>query len=329
MIRNLLVIIVALLCLDQAQSQAKRYIFMEHFTNSRCGICAGSNPGYYKLLDSYKGNYHHLSIHPSIPYSSCLLYQHNKNANTTRTNYYSIFGTPTVVINGTSQMSAGSVKASTLDALLNKTSPIQIIVKETGMGSKTANIEIKTLGDKPSGNYRLFVVIAERVLNYASPNGEKVHYDVLRDIMSPYEGEEINLADIGSSVSKSYTININPTWVESQMYAIAWVQNTDTKEVMNSGTKFDIVSSNDEVPALDFRIYPNPVDQTMIINWPVAPGTDAQLSISNLFGQEIFRTKLSEEKTLFELPVQKFVKGIYFTKIESKGQKTIRKWVKQ
>lgn len=329
MLKNLLIAILALMCFEQAQAQAKRYIFMEHFTNTRCGICGSSNPAYYKLLESYKGNYHHISIHPPIPYSGCLLYQHNKTANSARTNYYTIFGTPTVVINGTSSKSASAIKAQTLDAELNKTSPIQIIVNETGLGTKMASIEIKTVGDKPDGSYKLFVVMAERVLNYASPNGEKVHYDVLRDLMSPYDGEEIVLAERGSSVSKSYTMNINPSWAENQMYAIAWVQNVNTKEVLNSGTKFDIVSANDELPALDFRLYPNPVDQNLIINWPIAPGADAQLSICNLFGQEIYRTRLSEQKTLFTLPVQKFEKGIYFTKIESKGQKTIRKWLKQ
>ncbi len=329
MIRNLLYLIVFLGLGYSLEAQAKRYIFLEHFTNSRCGICAGSNPGFYSLLENYKGQYHHISIHPSIPYSSCLLYQSNKEDNTARTTFYNILGTPTVVINGLNKKSAGSITAATLNAELNKTSPIQIVVKETGSGTRTADIEIKTVGVKPNGNYRLFVAFVERVLNYASPNGETVHYDVMRDFMSAVEGEDIQLADNGSSVKKSYTINLQPSWMENQMYAIAWVQDMNSKEVLNSGTKFDVVTSTDDQSATIFSIFPNPVKDVLEIQWPKALKERAHLTISGFLGKELYNTDLPAQSSVFRLGVSTYPAGIYFVKLEAGNDRIIRKWIKQ
>lgn len=329
MIKNILYFFVLMILGTDAQAQAKRFIFLEHFTNSRCGICASSNPGFYSLLENYKGQYHHISIHPSIPYSSCLLYQSNKEDNTARSSFYSILGTPTVVINGLNKKSAGSISASTLNAELNKTSPIQILVKESGGSTRVADIEIKTVGVKPGGNYRLFVAFAERVLNYASPNGETVHYDVMRDFMSAVEGEDIQLADNGASIKKSYTMTVQPSWMENQMYAIAWVQDMNSKEVLNSGTKFDIVTSSDDYAPTNFNIYPNPVKDVLEIQWPKALKEHAQITVTGFLGKELYSAYLAPQSTIFRLPVSNYPSGIYFVKLESGNNRVIRKWIKQ
>lgn len=329
MIRNLLFTAFSIICLAQGNTQAKRFVFMEHFTNSRCGVCAGSNPGYYNLLNNYKGHYHHISIHPPIPYSACLLYQANKDDQSQRSNFYNILGTPTIVFNGQTKKSASGVNASFLDAEIKKESAIQIVVSETGSNSKNAKIEIKTIGQKPGGKYRLYVAITERVLNYASPNGEKVHYDVFRDFASAVTGDDVDLADQGGSVVKSYQYLIQPSWDEKEMYVIAWVQDESTKEVLNSGTKFDVVSSTEQLKQLNFSIQPNPVQGKLNIYFPNNSNKNARLVITNLLGREIARTPLNLQNNSFEMNVQHFEKGIYFAKIESGGLSLTKKWVKQ
>ncbi|MBK9108598.1 MAG: Omp28-related outer membrane protein [Saprospiraceae bacterium] len=329
MIRKLLLTALSLIFLAQGYTQAKRFVFMEHFTNSRCGVCAGSNPAYYNLLNNYKGHYHHISIHPPIPYSACLLYQANKDDQSQRSNFYNILGTPTIVFNGQTKKSASGVNASFLDSEIKKESAIQLVVSETGSNSKNAIIEIKTIGQKPGGKYRLYVAITERVLNYASPNGEKVHYDVFRDFASAVNGDEIDLADQGGSIVKSYQYLIQPSWNEKEMYIIAWVQDETTKEVINSGTKFDVVSSTDQLKQLNFSIQPNPVQGKLNVHFPNSTNKNARLVITNLLGREIVRTQLNLQNNSFEMNVQHFEKGIYFAKIESGGLSLTKKWVKQ
>ncbi len=325
----LLFISISVFILQEPFSQAKRYIFLEHFTNTRCGVCAGSNPGFFNLLTNYKDNYHHMTIHPPIPYSNCLLYQANTADNTARMNYHGILGTPTVVINGLIKKSAGSITAANLNAELNKTSPVQILVKESGMNNRTATIEIKTVGSKPAGNYKLYVAALERVLNYASPNGEKVHYNVFRDFLSAADGEIIDLAENGSSVLKSYNITIPANWVVNQIYIIAWIHNADTKEVLNSGTAADVVTSTSEISQLQFKIYPNPVDELLQIEWPNSLTVATRLSITNLLGTEIYVTDLKAGTRNMEIPVHNYSKGIYFVRIQNGNDKVSRKWIKQ
>lgn len=327
--KNLQILLITSVFAIQGYSQAKRFVFMEHFTNSRCGVCAGSNPGYYNLLNNYKGNYHHISIHPPIPYSSCLLYQANKEDQSQRSNFYSILGTPTIVFNGQTKKSASGVTAAFLDAEIKKTSAIQLVVSETGSNAKNAVIEIKTIGQKPNGKYRLYVAITERVLNYASPNGEKVHYDVFRDFASAVNGDEVDLAEQGGSIVKSYPYLIQPSWDEKEIYVVAWVQDETTKEVLNSGTKFDVVSATEQLKTLNFSIQPNPVQGKLSLYFPYSSTKNARLIITNLLGKEIYRTPLNLQNNTFEMNVQHFEKGIYFAKIESGGSGFTKKWVKQ
>ena len=89
--RILLFAALILVSFSQSFGQSKRYIHLEHFTNTRCSSCGSINPGFYNVISGYEGSYHHMTIHPSFPYSSCALYQANISENTARTNFYDKF----------------------------------------------------------------------------------------------------------------------------------------------------------------------------------------------------------------------------------------------
>ncbi len=318
-----------LIILQEPFAQAKRYIFLEHFTNTRCGICAGANPGFYNLLNGYKNQYHHMTVHPPIPYSACLLYQSNPSDNSQRSNFYNIVGTPTLVINGLAKKSLSSVTASTLNAELNKLSPVEVVVKEGGTTIRNATIEVKTVGTKPGGIYKLYAVALEKELNYASPNGEKLHHNVFRDFLTAADGDPIDLAGTGSSVIKNYSITIPPGWVENQIYILAWIQDANTKEVLNSGTVFDGVTANQDLQSLQFKIYPNPVQDVLKLEWSNPLAASATISFTNVLGKEIYTGSLKAGSKQFQYPVANFAKGIYFVRIQSGKEKISRKWIKE
>lgn len=86
---------------SQLFSQVPGNILVEHFTNTKCSVCASRNPGFQANLNAHPA-VKLLSIHPSAPYSTCLLSQQNTADNDARTNYYGVYGgTPRLVINGT------------------------------------------------------------------------------------------------------------------------------------------------------------------------------------------------------------------------------------
>ncbi|MCS6930154.1 MAG: T9SS type A sorting domain-containing protein [Saprospiraceae bacterium] len=257
-----------------AQQQPKQYVLIEHFTNSRCPICASRNPAFYDLIRQYAKDIHHLAIHPSVPYSTCVFYQANPPHNTARANFYGINGTPRVVLNGI-PVPAGNplLPAATLQAALGKTSPVAIEVKEAGTApTKTAQIIVRTFGNTPPGTYKLWVAVAEKTVNYNAPNGENKHYDVLRAFLTNPDGNDISLPPPGGSVSFnfSYTHTQPNGWTShyDSLYVLAFIQEINTKAVLNSGTRFDPVFTEVSAPSASAHsvlCFPNPTaDQTYV-----------------------------------------------------------------
>jgi hypothetical protein len=135
-----------------------------------------------------QSNILHLAIHPSAPYSGCLLYQQNSTANDAGTNYYGIYGsTPRLVING-NVISAGANYASSsiFAPYQSLTSPasVRIVQEKFGLDSIRASVIIKTEDTNSLGNLSLFVALAEDTVFYTGSNGEPMHFDVFRKSLS-------------------------------------------------------------------------------------------------------------------------------------------------
>jgi len=224
---------------------------IEHFTNSRCGICSFRNPTFYNLLNNYKGEYHHIAYHPSVPYSSCVFYQANPTENEARRNLYGVWGTPLAYVSGNLVSSGDIMPASTMNGLVGQTSPVRMEVEEINSGlARIINVKIRSTDMPPSGNWRLFVAFVEKEVNYNAPNGETLHHDVFRQMAPSIQGESISLPAVGDSLEKSYLIALDPSWNASEMYAVAFIQDNMTNEVLNSGTKYDILA---ELEATDVQ----------------------------------------------------------------------------
>ncbi|MEZ4773471.1 MAG: Omp28-related outer membrane protein [Bacteroidia bacterium] len=224
-----------------AQS-AYRHLLLEHFTNTRCVLCPARNAQLYSLLDQYPGQVHHISIHPSVPYNNCVLYQHNPVDNNARKDLYGVNATPRAFLWGVSS-SAGTtlLPETTLLNSLGKTAVMGLTVNEDGLGPlPQVMVDIRTFETPDSGEYRLFVAIVERIVDYAAPNGETEHRNVFRMMLPNADGETFTPHEKGGAASFSYTYTPDAEWDMAQIYAVAFVQNMTTKEVLNSGTASDL-----------------------------------------------------------------------------------------
>jgi len=316
-----------------AQSTPKKYVLLEHFTNSRCGICAGKNPAFYSLIHQYPDDVRHLSIHPSIPYNDCKIYLANPTQNNTRTAVYGINGTPRVALNGMLvPVSSQLLPAATLQAAFGQESPIAIEVQEGGSSpNKTASVTVRTYGDVPAGPYKLFVAVAESTVNYASPNNETKHYDVFHAMLTNIDGDAITLPAVGASASFnfSYTHTMPNGWTSNfdSLYVLAFVQHATTREVLNSGTRFDpVFTGTDEatVPK-SVRIQPNPVTDEASILLP--DEEILHVEVFSVGGLQV-RTDFNFQADLLRIPVSALAPGIYFVKITSRNGLYTGKFVK-
>ena len=249
----------------QAQ-EVPRTVIVEHFTNSRCGICANRNPGFYNNLNSQEGILH-LAIHPSSPYSSCIFSQANPGENDGRTNYYGIFGgTPRLVIQGV-VISAGTNygNAAIFEPYLNQTSPVSLDIRQTKEdGQIIVSVTITAEADNTLGTARLFLAAAEKEVMYQAPNGEDVHHDVFRRTFNgDPTGVSVDVpATAGESITISSSLTANMDWVYDQLFTVAILQDNASKAVIQSSaadpSENEPLVNTSEINTLAARIFPNP-----------------------------------------------------------------------
>lgn len=311
-----------------AQSPVKKYVLLEQITNSRCSICKSKNPAFYSLIGQaqYAADVHHISYHPSFPYSNCVFYQANTTENNARAALYGAQSTPQLALNGTLQSPVGPLlPEAALQAKLNQTSPVYLQVTET---AGVATINIRTMGDAPASGYKLYAALVEKTINLTTPNNEAVHYNVFRKMLPNINGVAFTPAALGQTVSFSFTYSINPAWNPNELYVVAFLQNPTTKDVLNSGTKFDAVVSatSDAARPESLRIVPNPVG-----DHAVAQIGDDQTEQVEVFGSNGQRTLVafSSEQSMVSFSTMAFAPGLYFLKITGKKGVYTGKMVKQ
>lgn len=326
---NLLALLILMANFALAQnSTAKRYILLEHFTNSRCSICASQNPGFFNTIANFEDDVHHIAYHPPFPYNTCVFYLANTVQNSARATFYSVPGTPRVLRNGANSTPANQVTATVLQGLQGQTSPIGFTVSETSGSSRTATVQVHTFGEAPSGNLRLFVAVAEREIAFTSPNGETLHHNVFRKMLTDIAGDPFTPAASGNTATLTFNYNIENNWDASQIYVLAFVQNMDTKEVLNSGTRFDpVVSSTGEANvATDFKVFPNPASG--LINIQFQEALTGNVSLLDARGAVVWNNRIDQVQNT-TADMSPFAPGLYILRVQSDRGASQQRLVKQ
>jgi thiol-disulfide isomerase/thioredoxin len=311
-----------------AQQSAKRYVMLEHFTNSRCSVCASKNPSFYNFINQYPNDIHHIAIHPSMPYNNCFFYLANPVENNERAYFYNIIGTPSVALNGTLlNPSTPLLNSAQLQPYLNKTSPIYLKVTETGTGNtRSASIDVHSLGTLPNIGYKIYAVIVEKTVNYNAPNGETVHHDVFRKIVPEVNGIAFTPAPVGQSNVINFNYTIANNWVADEVYILAYVQSA-APEIINSGTKYDpLVLSASDAKVETIAVMPNPATDQVYFQLP-----DEQVQTLEIFdvkGQRM-AANFSQEQDVVQVPVAQLASGMYFFKITGTQKVYTAKLIKE
>lgn len=326
--KNIYLLALAFLMSFQVDAQTKKYPLLEHFTNTWCGICASRNPAYFGTLANYQDQVHHISIHPSIPYQGCIFYQANPEANNARKDFYNIFGTPRVVVNGTQSNSNPLITTAQLNQVTDQMSNIGIQVTESTGANRTATVEVFTFGNPPTGNLKIFAAIVEKEINYTGPNGESLHHDVLRAFASSKDGDDFTPAQDGGKVNLTFEYTVDASWEESEIYLLVWLQDIDTKEVINSGTRFDeAISSVSGTEATSLLISPNPAADNLNIS--IQNGRIQAVMISDLNGKTVQQVENLQESGTYVVSLKALSKGVYLVRVETNNGVQIEKIVKQ
>ncbi len=312
-------------------AQAKKYVLVEHFTNTYCGSCAATNPGFFqRIAVETNTKIHHVAMHTSVPYSQCSFYQANKVEQDARRDFYSLGSTPRASLNGAALVGAGNILATDIDAASAGTSPLQLTITEPNTTSRTAVITYKAVGTLPMGTYKMYAAVVEKKLNFAAPNGEATHYNVFRKFVSrtgenPQDGFDVTPTSAAQTVSLSYNVATNVNIPDS--YLLVWVQNATSKVVVNSATRFDVNTATQE-PSIDafVQVSPNPTTQKTTISFSEV--TPQYLTVQNAVGQVLETRKLVNNASV-ELDLSTYAAGVLFVKVQSAEGTAVKRVVKQ
>ncbi|UTW62763.1 T9SS type A sorting domain-containing protein [bacterium SCSIO 12741] len=264
--------------MNEAQAQVPKTVMVEHFTNTRCGICGSRNPSFINYISS-RSDILHMSVHPSRPYNTCFLNNHNPSENDSRTQFYSgVFGsTPRIVVGG-SVIAANVNYASmnTYSPYTGQTSPISIAIDPIGYEQSTEMLKFRvvlhTEASHSLGNLSLLLAVTEDTVFFAAPNGENRHYNVFRQSATDVMGDPVTAATmVGDSMVYTYSLKYNSDWDFDRINATVIVQETASKEVVQAARQTKMNQMNQGPNSIEemgtmhsLSIFPNPLRGSII-----------------------------------------------------------------
>jgi hypothetical protein len=269
-------------------AQVERKVVIEHFTNTRCSVCAARNPAFYTTLESYP-DVLHIAYHPSSPYPTCIFNLHNTLENDGRAYFYGVYGgTPRVVIQGdVIPVQNPLISAEQIDSYVGGTSDYSVTLTNEKVSENNYKIdmEIKREAGTEWQTIQAWVGLAEKEINYDAPNGETLHHDVFRKWAFK---DTVSVNPAGSSRTWQFAYQMDPVWVEGEMFAYVILQDMNTQKVLQSASSLDTPSGihKADIVQLSNVLYPNPSNGKVSVR-PEMLEKFTQAEIFSLTGNKI------------------------------------------
>lgn len=252
--KNLLLLVVAVLATQFSFGQATRLVLVEEFTQASCGPCAATNPAFDALL----GSAANLSKSVRLKYQTSWpgydpMNEQNPAEVQTRVDYYGVDGVPYGLVDGVSiaddcgaYLGAPSCLTQTeLNTAAALTSPIEINLTHTfsanyqtvNITAVVTNVSAASFGGSST---RFHVALIEKQIDFASApgsNGEETFYNVMRKMLPGANGTTMAAALApGESVTYTYNDVPVPSYLYNlgQLAVVAFAQNNSSKAVYQS-----------------------------------------------------------------------------------------------
>ncbi len=288
---------------------------LEHFTNTKCSICASRNPGLQSNLKAHPA-ITYLSIHPSAPYAACVLSMQNKTDNDDRTKAYGVYGsTPRIAINGTVIPSSADYNASSLlSPYIALTTPVSMRIEQTNFGKDSIAVRIIIKKHAAtSADAGLFVGLAEDTVFVNGGNGETQHFNVLRKSLTGATHQFVSLSfAVGDSVVINASGTINSVWNTNRIFAIAMLFNNTSKLLMQSATS--VPQKTTGIGRIDLQdkisVFPNP--SHAVINIRMSDKEQYEYSLYTISGVRVANRVFSNHALINvrELPQGNYILSV-------------------
>jgi hypothetical protein len=328
---------------DVRIEQRNRTMLVENFTNPAASNASQNLLNFNAIQpdETVKIQYH-TAFPANDPINSANPMDHNARAafyglNSSIQNSGALV--PRGYIDGTSQgnfIGAWSDNYLSLQSLVS--APVSLTVTDlvAELGQIKAAVTVTALEDilvNPARNYRLFIVVVEK--QFTANNNRFIMRRMLPDaagIVIPNKNVTTlaNKNDVLTFTTDSFEI----PGVEdpSQLAIVAFIQDINSKEVIQSGLLSTLVNpftieTNVETQADGIIIFPNPANESFVIELPSKTETRLSVNLIDPVGrpiQELFFEKGEHRKTI---NTQELAGGIYVIQIGAGKSGAIRKKV--
>ena len=238
--KKISIVIASLLMLVslRVNAQNERVLLFECFTNTSCGPCAQYNPGLDALINNNAGRVVAIKYHMNWPGANDPMYLHNPVDNNNRKGVYNVNSVPHTVVDGIRfSGNPGNLNQSMVNNWLPITSPYEMRLScEIEGNTVTVHVMGRALADL-TGPHNLYVGVIEKEIHYSSApgsNGERDFYSVMKKLLPTASGTVIGSVSEGDYFAYSFSWEMANVYDVNQIDAIAWIQNTSSKEVVQA-----------------------------------------------------------------------------------------------
>jgi hypothetical protein len=214
-----------------AFAQVPKGVIAEDCTATWCTYC----PYAYQGLEAMKSRY------DANEFTSTRLYATSGGLGTTevndRINWYGVDGFPTVlfdggnpVVGGTAYIATGAAYDPLVAAGIAQPSPLAIRINSIDLVQPdgSINFDVTVAETMPDiGNVVIRVFIMENNLVYQA----KTYTDVIRDILPV---QALTVSTLGQVQHLSMNFAVDPTWKLNDLWAVVFIQDDDTKSILQS-----------------------------------------------------------------------------------------------
>jgi hypothetical protein len=273
----------------------------------------------------------HMAVHPSRPYASCVLSQHNPTENDDRAKYYGIFGgTPRVVVQGEAKPVSQNFGAKSLysDELGDSSAiGISLTTLKKNADSLVVRVVLRVTENHSLTDMNLYIAAAEDTVFYNAPNGEKTHYNVFRKVLI---NQSVQLPSaVGDSIVLFARTDMDSDWEAERMFAIAMLQNSSTKSMeqveWSKGQEAEQTTlSVAKQEKYAYQVYPNPA--TSILYLSAMSSGNTEYRVLNLEGQTVLSGAFISEA---QISLEGLKSGMYFISLASYQEQTVYRFMKR
>ncbi len=247
-----------------AFGQVQRKVLLEETTNTACPDCSREDPALHQYIKQHYGTVIPIQFHGWWPGQTDPLFLYAEQQNRDRIAYYNLNYVPIVYLDGElyGEPKDTDEMHKTVKQLADTETNVGInieVIKDEDAGNIKIDVSLIAYDDILQTNLKLRVAVIEREIFFdVAPGipGFDNFGNVMRKILPSSDGEPVSFGAKEDTLTFQFVEPIDEVWDLDEIYAVAWVQSDDTKEVLQSevnyptyrvvadGSQYDFLETN-------------------------------------------------------------------------------------